>query len=189
MILNLGIPKSEYPDLEGTESGTLVICGGAKCVWDDVFACSRLMPSKMVRELIDCDIMTVSDITMHFHGKVKHAYSNDHEQILRHCHNRRDTLVHEYGKPEHVHSRLIWPWPGQGSSGLGAVYTGLGLGYDSITLCGIPLDGSPHYFDPPWATSNVGKEDIKHWEKARDNVFDGKVKSMSGRTCELLGSP
>ena len=183
MILNLGIPAHDYPEMPEF-GGTLVICGGAACVWDDLAA---IYQNAMLRP-DEFDYMTVNDITMHFPGKIRHAYSNDHEDILRWIHCRRDTLVQEYGEVGFAHSRSVWPWPGHGSSGLGAVYTGLALGYDRIILCGMPMDDSPHYFDPPWAKSQLDKEDIAHWETARDKVFDGKVKSMSGRTRDILGN-
>lgn len=182
MIPNLGIPAHDYPALEGSESGTLVILGGAACVWKDLNN-ARLHTTASW----DADIMTVSDITMHFPGVIRHAYSNSHDQILRHIHNRRDTLIQQYGEVGYAHSLQVWPWPGHGSSGLGACLTGLGLGYDRIILCGIPLDGQPHYFDPPWATSQLDKENLQIWERMRDEVFEGKVTSMSGRTRDILG--
>lgn len=152
----------------------LVIVGGAACVWRDY---------KRVDG--EHDLMTVNDITMHFPAEIHHAYSNSREDIERWVDCRRDTLIQAYGQVGQVHSLKDWPWTGRGSSGLGATLTGLALGYDRIILCGIPMDGSPHYFDPPWMTSNVGLEDMKHWKKHDLS----KVRSFSGRTREHLGSP
>ena len=93
----------------------------------------------------------------------------------------------------------VWPWPGHGTSSLNGCYTGLALGYDEIVLCGAPLDDSGHYFDPPtWHTNFVreipdvdrgGVIQPRYWSEAKARIFDGKVKSMSGRTRDLLGAP
>lgn len=90
---------------------------------------------------------------------------------------------------------VVWPWPGFGTSGFNAVLTGLGLGYEEIILAGIPLDDSGHYFDPPNTRTKFTQEvptlngELKHWADAERNLFKGRVKSLSGRTREVLGAP
>ncbi len=176
MILNLGIAASAYPDCEGTASGPVAVVCGARCVWDDYSAlCGQL----------SFDVMCVNDITMHFPESIDHCYSNDLDLLEKWVAARRDQLRHRFGTPI-LHSMKTWPWPGHGTSALGAVYTALALGYDEIHLCGAPLDGSGHYFDAPWVESNHDRENIVHWEKARDEVFEDRVFSMSGRTREVL---
>lgn len=94
----------------------------------------------------------------------------------------------------HIKGRLvhhIWCFANnRGSTSLFAVKCGLLMGYSEIVLCGIPYDGSGRFFDPP----GVGKDYEKangweDWPKLAASVFDGRVKSMSGRTRELLGEP
>jgi len=192
-ILNLGIPSSEYPDLVDKFSGRLVIVGGARCVWNDL---GRLgfthgaMPKT--------EIMVINDIVMHFPGAIKHFYSNDSVSTPKWIAARRRLLSKPYGNPEYVHTcrkgrGYNWPWPGHGTSAMGAVYTGLALGYEKIILCGIPLDNTGHYFDPPWVETNFirevgfkGNGQIKYWRKARDEVFMGRVFAMSGRLVKVL---
>lgn len=176
MILNLGIPESQYPE-HGTESGIVAILGSARCVWDDY--------SKLCGVSLKFDVMCVNDIVMHFPERIHHAYSNDHDLLDRWLAARRDQLRARFPEPKR-HSLKTWPWPGHGTSALGAAYTALALGYDEVYLCGVPLDGSGHYFDPPWVESNHDKENIKHWETARDRVFGNRVFSMSGRTRAIL---
>jgi len=94
----------------------------------------------------------------------------------------------------------LWDWQGGGTSGLGACRVGLMLGYDDITLCGIPIDNSGHFFDPSWEKTNFQREIAtkggrirgdgrRFWVNAKEKYFDGKVKSMSGYTKLLLGAP
>jgi hypothetical protein len=58
------------------------------------------------------------------------------------------------------------------------------------------LDNSPNYFSPDWEVRNFENEVPKrqdgtmaYWEAAAKKCFRGRVKSMSGRTRELLGAP
>jgi len=175
----------------------LVVVGGGRCVWDDL---ARL-GVRGDEHQDGRDIMVVNDITMHMPGRVLHAYSNDHRWLPKWLEARRELITRKYGPIEYVHScrtgaKYNWPWPGHGSSSLGAVYTGLAMGYDSIVLCGVPLDDSGHYFDPPWVQTNFSREvgtrtdgHMMYWHQARERLFRGRVTSMSGRTRTLLGEP
>jgi hypothetical protein len=70
---------------------------------------------------------------------------------------------------------------------------GIGLGYERMVLCGIPLDDGPHNGEPHWRKSSFTNEAAdsddgmnRHWKRARDLAFKGRVKSMSGRTKDWL---
>jgi hypothetical protein len=189
-VLNLGISRSNYPEIEGRFGGVLVILGSGRCVWDDF---QEFMTGSVVP-----DVMCMNDIVMHYPGPVRHFYSNDFNMGPKWLAARRPELRKSYGAVAYTHScrdgaQYLWPWPGHGTSGLNAVYTGLALGYDSVVLCGIPLDDSGHYFDPPWIKSNFIKEvglkgsgQIKYWRNAAEKVFEGRVTAMSGRVREML---
>lgn len=198
--LNLGIAEKEYPkDDDGNSlldrfSGRLLVVGSARCVWDDLKTLGF-----SVGALPRTDVMCVNDIVMHFPGTVKHFFSNDTKTIPKWIAARRRLLSKPYGFPQYVHTcrkgnACNWPWPGHGTSALGAVYTGLALGYAPVVLCGIPLDDTGHYFDPPWIGSNFVREvgvkgsgRMKYWEDANDRVFDGRVHAVSGRLVDVLG--
>lgn len=107
--------------------------------------------------------------------------------------------------PEATLPLRIWPEADRGGdSGLFAVFVGLGLGYDEIVLCGMPQDGSRHFFNSPyeddevfyknWCTHHRAaiKNDYPHthmsWRMAAPDM-GGKVRSMSGFTRDLLGAP
>lgn len=187
MFESIGLSKNQLPKVK-TFEGKLLIVGGGRCVWDDLQKISTN----------DFDIMCVNDIIMHLPYRINHAYSNDHYMLPNWISARRPRYKKDFEENILVHTcqtggGIVWPWPGHGSSGLNAVYTGLALGYTEIVLAGIPLDDSGHYFDPPWVKTNFVKEvglrdgEIKYWSNAQKHIFNGRVRSLSGRTKELLG--
>ena len=144
--------------------------------------------------------MCVNDIAMHFPGPVNHLYSNNNRYLEFWRKARRDQYVKKWGPVVRTHSNIVggettWPWPGCGTSALGAVYTALML-YDEVVLVGVPLDDTGHYFEPPGVESSFSRQvplkgngTLKYWHSAAENVFEGRVTSFSGRTRELLGEP
>jgi len=191
------IPEDEYPRHPTYPDKDLVICGGGRCVWEDLEPfCPHIRAG-------GTHIMAVNDVGMHIPLDIWHWYSNCPRELSNWARARRPgyntgfkthALKHASGASK-TPAHFMWPFPGHGTSGLNAVYVGLRLGYKQIVLCGIPLDNSGHYFDPHWVQSNFQREvpdkdrSLKWWSNAADNIFEGRVKSMSGRTRELLGAP
>ena len=180
----------------------LVIVGGAKCVWDDL---ARLWP-------IADDVMCVNDMIMHYPGEIRHICSLDEPLLEKWWDARRPPYKKQFPGVPRMHTRRDlealserienWPFSGGGTSGLFACFVGLGLGYDEIILCGIPIDNSPHYWQAPWEKCNFQRELVRRdgtmkrrgdsrsfWANANAKHFNGRVKSMSGDTRELLGAP
>lgn len=194
-IENLGVQlnydRAHGEPIEGKYKGKqLLICGSGWCIWDDL---AQIQPGSF-------DIMAVNDIGMHLPYRIEHWYSNDKIMLPKWVAARRPRYKKDFEESIKTHScvggaKYTWPWPGHGTSSLNACYTGLALGYDLIVLAGIPLDDGGHYFDPPWVKTNFAREcserpeGPRFWRTAAKNVFDGKVKSLSGRTKDLLGSP
>lgn len=195
-----------YPDIAGAYKGKkLVVCGDAIGVWDDLecFGCrDDSGPRGRVRKE-GWDFLTVNKLVETFPGSVEHCYSNEANLLNKFIAARRSEYAREFGPPAHSHSCNTgaahrWPWGGQGTSGLGAVLIGLGLGYDRIVICGMPLDDGPHNGEPHWrrtafksseAAGSATDDRDSHWKRAMDLAFQGRVKSMSGRTRDWLGSP
>lgn len=184
----LGISPNNLPKAKRRGDRPLLIVGGARCVWNDL----KDFPVNHY------DVMTINDITMHLPYPIIYVYSNDHNMLEHWVKARRPRYKKDFGETIQIHTCqcpkfISWPWPGTGSSGLNACYTGLALGYDSIVLAGIPLDDGGHYFDAPWTKTNFTKEvpdkdgEIKYWATAKKHIFNGRVRSLSGRTKLLLG--
>lgn len=176
------------PGVCGQSRGKLLVIGSARCVWADLAA---LGPWPH-------DVMAINDIGAHYHGKVRHWCSLHPEHFFPGFLKYR--LGHNYGERAHVHTHsckagdgveVVWPMPSPGgSSGLYGVFVGLLLGYGEIVVAGMPMDGQGHYFDPPWVEySQFGRPDMLVWQWAKENVFQGRVTSMSGLTRGLLGAP
>lgn len=171
--------EGEASEYVGKHSGSLVILGGGWNVWEDY-------QSYSLRE--NGHVMAVNDIGMHFPHELHHWYSNHADFLwgwgtVRSFHHPGGYKLHSNNEANRV---LHWNGlPGTGTSAINAIYVALLMGYEEIMLCGIPLDNKGHYFDPrPTNFEREGKERVWLW--ARNNVFDGRVKSMSGRTKEWL---
>ncbi len=79
----------------------------------------------------------------------------------------------------------VFPVRRVGSSGYHAVEVALHLGAARVVTCGIPMDGQPHFFGTAWVSAMAHRD---AWA-ASVKEFDGRVRSMSGWTAELLGTP
>ena len=192
------------PKIAGKYEGkSLVVCGDAQGVWDDLeaFGCKSTHQRGRV-EKAGWDFLVVNKLGELFPGNIEHWFSNEPNILHKYIAARRPEYQREFNGPEHTHScnngaKFRWPWGGHGTSGLGATLTGIGLGYDRIMICGIPLDDGPHNGEPHWrncrfktseAAGNVNTGINAHWKNAILYGFDGKVKSMSGRTKEWIES-
>src|SRR3990167_718966 len=191
----LGLADLTFPKIAGTYKGLLYVVGSERGVWDDLHKAGLVNNDDNTFH-----ILCVNDMILHYPGKVEHAYSNNHGYLQKWTAARRDQYITRWGEIKHTHSNKVggrhtWPWPGHGTSSLNAVYTGLALGYDEIRLCGVPIDNSGRYFEPPWMRSNFQNEipdrdgKMKYWENAKKRIFEGRVKSYSGRTMNILGKP
>ncbi len=191
------------PSIAGQFKGrNLVICGDAIGVWTDLqqFACDGRIARGQVRK-DGWDFMTINKMVETFPGDIVHCYSNEPHLLHKFIAARRSEYAREFCIPTNTHScndgaRWRWPWGGHGTSGLGATLVGVGLGYEKIVLCGLPLDDGPHNGEPPWRKCGFASREAagsadggpdQHWRRARDEAFEGKVKSMSGRTKDWLG--
>lgn len=208
LLSGYGASQHPLPKIAGTYKGKqLAICGDASCVWDDLerLGC-RYNHLRGAVAHCDWQFMTVNKLVETFPGNIEHAYSNEPMLLNKFIAARRSEYTREFAGPMHTHSirdgaKWIWPWGGHGTSALGATVIGIALGYDKIVLCGVPLDDGPHNGEPHWrkcafATSEAaGPKDAgfngmdRHWKRAIELGFDGKVKSMSGRTKAWLGEP
>jgi len=88
--------------------------------------------------------------------------------------------------PKALDVQIIQNWGG--SSGMLAVTVALRLQAEKIVLCGIPLDMYQGHFDRDDKTWVDGGNYRAAWEKQAPK-WEGKVRSMSGWTANLLGSP
>lgn len=175
------------PPKLGRYSGGAVLIGGGRCVWDDLAHVQGFAGARAC----------VNDIVMHYAGRVEHLITLHPEYAPGWLKWRLGHCMGEGHRPR-VHSNKGGPevddiWPGAvvgGTSGLAGAYILLMLGYAPIVLAGIPMDGTGHYFDPPYRGSPEFVEDhvTITWAQGLD-IFAGRVTSLSGNTRKWLGAP
>lgn len=178
----------EPPPALGRDKGALLIMGGAACVWADY---ARLRPWRG-------EIMAINDIGQFLPEIVRHWATLHPEYAAGWKQYRAGHCLGE-GLPVAMHAprhrpgvTQVWELGNLGeTSGLFACFVGLMLGYDDITLAGVPADNSGHFFDPPWrqASGTDPRMSFQVWSWARDEIFCGRVRSLSGNTAAWLGEP
>ena len=204
LLTGYGGKTFPQPAIAGRYKGkSLIVCADAACVWDDLerFGCRNDAGRGRVHKP-GWDFLTVNKLVETFPGEIEHCYSNEAHLLNFFLAARRQEYIHEFGAPRHTHScnkgaQWRWPWSGRGSSLLGGVLVGLGLGYASIVICGGPLDNGPHNGEPPWRKTSFLKTEVPpdrgvenaHWKEAMTVAFANRVRSMSGRTLAWLGPP
>jgi hypothetical protein len=175
-----------------------LVLGGAASVWDDLAQARALGTFDAVFAVNDAAAAYPGEIEWMatLHPEHLHRWLTERERggyprprfLAAHAGNGYDTerragIRLDYQTPE--------CWPGlsssSGSSGLFATKVAIEKGFDRVVLCGVPMDPqAPHFFDPqPW---QAGINFWEAWELALPHLRD-KVRSMSGRTRELLGAP
>ena len=179
--------RGDAPSCLGSCAGPLLILGGGRSVWEDF---DRVRPWKG-------EIMAVNDIGAFLHERVRH-WVTLHPEYFPGWRTYRQKHLYGQGIPATCHSHKsregvdkVWPVENVGgTSGLFAVFIGLMLGYSEIVLGGVPMTDDGHFFDAPWYRSDFQDKAISFvWRQARDNIFAGRVKSLSGNTRDWLGAP
>jgi hypothetical protein len=192
------------PSIAGSCKGKkVVVCGDAHCVWIDLelFGCRDDSGLGRVRKE-GWEFMAVNKLGECFPGHLHHWYSNQPAHLANFVKARRNEYEKEFTKYWITHSCGVgadfrWPWGGGGTSSLGAALVAIGLGYERVVLCGVPLDNTPHNGQPHWRKCNFENEAAGsatddrdgYWKRAIQEGFEGKVRSMSGRTAAWLGRP
>lgn len=173
----------------GKYSGKCVVVGTGWSMWDDLLAAGFVKNAYRQPFTVIAINRAVQDLPCF----VDHGYSN-HAKLLKVWHAGRDE-VHQK-KDKHAGMTILhsnrdgvdvnWKWPGWGTSTMGGLLMALAMGFDDISVCGMPMDNGGHYYDPPWHETNFENDNNERvWQQAAARVFHGKVKIISGRFKEL----
>lgn len=194
----------------------IALClGGAERVWCDVEALARLarLPTvdhehgKPCRKhgrtshRIPTDwpgpVIAANDIGVHWPLRLDHLVSLHQEKIQQWRKQRKE---HRYPQDYLVWltenkklSDRVLPFRHKGSSGMYAPWVARHLGATGSVLCGIPLTPRPHFRESREHKEARGWPHAEKywevWQECRDELLGWNVRSMSGRTRELLGAP
>lgn len=178
----------EAPSRLGMHNGSLLVLGGGRNVYADW---AKVRPW-------GGEIMCVNDIGAHVQEIVAH-WVTLHPDYLPGWRAYRKGHCYGEGRAVVCHSHVaaagvdcVWSVDNLGgTSGLFGAFVGLMLGYQQVVLAGVPMDRGGHYFDPPWYETDFGDDPAVRsaWAWARDNIFAGRVRSLSGCTRDWLGAP
>ena len=163
---------------------SILILGGARCVWKDVESLGQ-WPTTV-------DVAAVNDVGAKWPGHLT-FWASLHPRKFKSWEKLRtlnghplgyEKYSHKYGRPM-VDNVISDGW--KGSSGLYAIKIALLLGYDQIVLAGIPMEAAEgHFFnDKDWEDCNNYREG---WANNLEKIKDS-VRSCSGWTQRLLGKP
>lgn len=171
-----------------------LVLGGADCIWEDV----RELECIYGREW-DGVTIAANDIGSWWPRALDHWVSLHPNKFARWMEQRAANgfppAGSTWGRVGRHEEAVTWDhelqhWPG-GDSGLLAVQVAQQIGVRRVILCGVPMTTSAHFaeskenFGPLWYAS-AGH--ITAWGKHREHLI-GWVRSMSGKTKELLGEP
>lgn len=177
---------------------TLLVCGSGRSLFPDLQALGVNSDADLQR----FDVLAVNDVILALKD-AKHFASYHEEKIeswlmLRECEyhhskhrpNKRMLKTHSH-RPGPLVDKVHTGFEGAGSSSFFAVQVGLAEGYERIILCGVPMDNSGRWYEPPWRVAHDYKvtDGWDCWKKMHAVGKLAKVRSMSGCTRELLGSP
>ena len=165
----------------------VLVLGGAACVWDDL----EQVPPGWADEVIACN-----DIGCHYTGELHH-WCSLHPEKFPAWEAVRKALGHpaNYKKWGRTVPNGVDPGPveevvehwGGSSAGLAIKIALKELGATAVVLAGCPQTNTPHYHNNrKWEHWNNYWAD---WERLHGDGTLKDVRSLSGRTRELLGAP
>jgi hypothetical protein len=181
--------NGQVPSVVNSKRGSLIILGTASNMWEDFFEALKIDGG--------ADLMCLNLAPCFFRQQIEDKKISIHHWVSVHPEFFEIADCYLLGEPW-KHSTVstkrtdyVWGVSSEGSSGAFACRIALALGYKKVILCGIPMDNRPHIYDMPETKLPWAEQDHcrSSWEWSKANEFQGRVKSMSGWTKELLGRP
>jgi hypothetical protein len=186
-------PGFVLPDCVGKFSGELLIVGTGRSVMEDL---GKYQPRG--------DVLVIKQMGL-FYPKFRHWWlsdTKDYPNWLKCVAETGRARDYRIAFATHGNSScpgLDYTWQFNPrlarSAGLEAAIVSLALGYAPIVLAGCPADGTGHFFPdgnfiPGAQVIDYGdREHETAWKALSENVFKGRVKSLSGNTRKWLGEP
>jgi len=171
-----------------------IVLGGAACIWKDV---DRL--EAMIGQQWNEIVVAANDIGCHWPREM-HGWCSLHPEKMDQWVKIRErkrlpggfiTYAKDGRKRRGIDATVRHRF-GSGSSGLLGVSVALHLGCTKIVLCGIPMTREPYFAESEVHPKGKAFSSAdSHWRKwlLYAEKMQGTVKSMSGRTRDLLGEP
>ena len=186
-----------------------IICGSSAALWDDYRAAASLCgiggylwdtenkPGPEEYRVLHCSLNFAGIFTRELdHWLITRL---DNVVPLAQARTRVDgdrglggVRVHTPGHPNFpplLSNHEFWSVPTKGTIAMFAVKVLSSMGCRRMILAGVPLDDEAGYFyRAPWEKFGMSKESKVYWQEMAETLKP-YVRSMSGWTRELLGSP
>lgn len=178
--------RGDYPIKGINYSGPIVILGSSYTLWDDIKRARLLYPLN--------NFMAINFSGIHFREPIQHWATLHHDKMKHWVALKRFDYAPHITTHSHKYDEgidFVWDFENVGgTSSLFATRVCLALGYTKVVLCGVTIDSSPCFFDPPWHHYNYDTQPFRlSWFHEKETYFRDRVRSMSGRTRDWLGEP
>lgn len=167
-------------------SGTVLVCGNAFCLSDDLERSRSFFPDAPIIAVNGAsrEVEAFALFSQHPERFVKFG----HEWIRRQRKFHNDFTIHASGKGELTYIDYWWSIKPGGGSAWGARKMARYMGFNTVILCGCPLEIGNYISDKPGLL--MTRQDVIDGLRSsieRDVEWHNGVYSMSGWTRELLG--
>lgn len=172
---------------------TALLCGSARGMWEDM-AAARMLLGEDAHDVCALNIAGV------FMDKLDHWFVTSLHKSVGFATAREYGLA-DRGGYGMMHCpgpatlgpvcprQRFWPVKTKGTIAIFAILVLSSLEFDRIILAGVPMDDKlGHFYSPPWESAGGMSEVWDIWEENAESLRH-RVRSMSGKTQELLGSP
>jgi hypothetical protein len=171
------------------------VMGGADTVHDDYKAFRALWRGSV--GIVACNDAIaefphiVAGVTLHPENLttwVNHRESKGYWKAPMYTHK----VTRRFNYPEAILTDYNFPGQGESlTSGIMAAKVAMiDLGYDRVVFCGVPMTDTPHFIARPDApTWDIADHYFKRLKQMLRPEYFACMRSMSGRTRELMGAP
>ncbi len=166
------------PTIADSYSGLLLVISSGRSLWDDL----KKFEETFKRPY---DTMGVNFAGMFFPFPLTH-WATLHGEYFDWWVTMRKEMYHSQEVQTHTNTLMsrrkptmaknVWHMPNVGgTSGMFAIKVGLALGYDKVVLCGLPADGSGHFYLQDAGNTTFGSNgQIEEWANAEEIILKGE---------------
>ena len=183
---NPGDCKPARESVAGKYSGPAIVMGSGRTLWDDL---ARIPAKEYAYIAVNLAGCFCQRNVSHWCSLHPEYFPNWLAIVQKHP---TGCTIWTHTQKQSPYTNFFWNLPNPqingGSSGMFATLVSLELGFAPIILCGMPLDTTGHFYDPPRSNELSLKTCIKSWERNL-HTFKDRVFSYSGLTRDMLGEP
>ena len=184
---------SDPPSLRTSGNEVLLIVGDSTHVMDDLSAFIEICPTGFDTMCMNYSHKIVPWDVQHFVAGDSHM-----EEMQEMAKQLPSTCLKHCWNPNSLGFDIRWVRNGRtgwnGTTANLCIKIGIALGYTRIVLAGVPMDNTRNWYAPLLDKDDIkqGKDHRAHlwkWNEIASRLISRLLRSMSGNTAELLGTP